>query len=415
MSITNTTTEAAAGIEGGTVSARDGDLELRGLVKRYGQNTVVDHLDLTIPSGELFALLGPSGCGKTTTLRMVAGLEQPDGGQILLSGTDIAQLRTFRRPVNTVFQSYALFPHLTVFENVAFGLRERRKKNIKEKVNRILETVELASMAHRKPAQLSGGQQQRVALARAIVNEPQVLLLDEPLGALDMKLRRQMQYQIKQIQAELGLTFLHVTHDQEEAMTMADKIAVMNEGRIEQMGAPEELYESPRTAFVANFLGSSNLLQAEVRGDEGDFAIANVAGHPVHIPLDRVHSTNAQVFAGVRPEKIHLVEEGAADSSENEISGVVLDSSYIGIGTEYVVAVTGMDETMKAFVQNQSAVRRLAPGTPVKLRWHRDHTFALDGNEDPHAGEGSPIGADTRAVSIDPERAAARANPGASA
>jgi spermidine/putrescine transport system ATP-binding protein len=376
---------------------------------------VVDHLDLTIPSGELFALLGPSGCGKTTTLRMVAGLEQPDAGQIFLSGTDIAQLRTFRRPVNTVFQSYALFPHLTIFENVAFGLRERRKKNIKEKVNRILETVELASMAHRKPAQLSGGQQQRVALARAIVNEPQVLLLDEPLGALDMKLRRQMQYQIKQIQHELGLTFLHVTHDQEEAMTMADKIAVMNKGKIEQMGAPEELYESPRTAFVANFLGSSNLLHAEVRGNEGDFVVASVVGQPVRIPKDRVHSTNPEVFVGVRPEKIDLVESGDPSSAENEISGVVLDSSYIGIGTEYVVAVTGSDETMKAFVQNQSTVRRLASGTPVKLRWHQDHTFALDGSEDPHAGEGSPIGADTRAVNIDPERLSAQAKPGARA
>ncbi len=399
----DTAMQAATLANGASVAVPEGELDLRGLVKQYGKMTVVDHLDLTIPSGELFALLGPSGCGKTTTLRMVAGLEQPDAGEILLSGTDITQLRSFRRPVNTVFQSYALFPHLTVFENVAFGLRERRKKDIKEKVSRILETVEMASMAHRKPAQLSGGQQQRVALARAIVNEPQVLLLDEPLGALDMKLRRQMQYQLKQIQNELGLTFLHVTHDQEEAMTMADKIAVMNKGKIEQMGAPEDLYESPRTAFVANFLGSSNLLDAHVRGAEGDFVVADVVGQSVRIRKDRVHTSNPEVFVGVRPEKIHLSEESVHDSAENQISGVILDSSYIGIGTEYVIAVTGSDATMKAFVQNQSGAQRIALGAHVHLRWHVEHTFALDGSEDPHAGEGSAVGPDTTRLAVVPE------------
>lgn len=387
-----------------TATPREGDLELRGLVKRYGKNTVVDNLDLAIPSGQLFALLGPSGCGKTTTLRMVAGLEYPDDGQIHLSGTDITHLRSFRRPVNTVFQSYALFPHLTIFENVAFGLRERRRKDVKEKVSRILETVELGQMAHRKPAQLSGGQQQRVALARAIVNEPQVLLLDEPLGALDMKLRRQMQYQIKQIQSELGLTFLHVTHDQEEAMTMADKIAVMNKGKIEQMGAPEELYESPRTAFVANFLGNSNLLAGEILGTEGDFVVAEIVGQQVRIPKDRVHNVDQSVFVGVRPEKIHLVAEDALpDSAENEISGVILDSSFIGIGTEYVVSVGGANEPMKAFVQNHSAGARLAPGTHVKLRWQIPFTFALDGHQNPHAGEGTAVGPATGHISTDPD------------
>jgi spermidine/putrescine transport system ATP-binding protein len=268
-------------------------------------------------------------------------------------------------------------------------------------------------MAHRKPAQLSGGQQQRVALARALVNEPQVLLLDEPLGALDMKLRRQMQYQIKQIQNELGLTFLHVTHDQEEAMTMADKIAVMNKGRIEQMGAPEELYESPHTAFVANFLGNSNLLEGEVRGTDGDLVVADVVGHQVRIPKDRVHSTDQSVFVGVRPEKIHVVEEGAAaDSSQNEISGVVLDSSFIGIGTEYVVTVARSSEPMKAFVQNHSAGGRITSGTRVKLRWQVPFTFALDGHEDPHAGEGSAVGPATGYISIDPDEMSAHAKHG---
>ncbi|WP_353988506.1 ABC transporter ATP-binding protein [Ruicaihuangia caeni] len=387
------------GVVSSEVGAIEGDLELRGLVKRYSGTTVVDSLDLTIPSGQLFALLGPSGCGKTTTLRMVAGLEQPDEGSILLSGNDITQLRGFRRPVNTVFQSYALFPHLTIFENVAFGLRERRASDIKRKVERILETVELSALAQRKPAQLSGGQQQRVALARAIVNEPQVLLLDEPLGALDMKLRRQMQYEVKQIQSDLGLTFLHVTHDQEEAMTMADKIAVMNGGRIEQMGAPEELYESPRTAFVANFLGNSNLLPGIVLGHESELAMIDVAGQRVRVPSARVHATDQSVFVGVRPEKIRIARDhDVAAAGENELAGIVLDSSYTGIGTEYVVEVAGSNETVKAFVQNDSVRERLAPGTSVRLIWQLGFTFALDGSQDPHAGEGTAVGADTQHV-----------------
>lgn len=385
-----------------TVDAGEGDLSLRGLVKQFGNNIVVDQLDLDIPSGELFALLGPSGCGKTTTLRMVAGLENADRGKIFLSGTDITDLRAFRRPVNTVFQSYALFPHLTIFENVAFGLREKRKKRIKESVTSILETVELLDMAHRKPAQLSGGQQQRVALARAIVNEPQVLLLDEPLGALDMKLRRQMQYQVKQIQSELGLTFLHVTHDQEEAMTMADKIAVMNRGRIEQMGAPEELYETPRTAFVANFLGSSNLLRGEVKGSERGYVTIDVFGQLIQVPEERAFSSHDSAFIGVRPEKIHLAESGKAAAEENEIPGTVVDSSYIGIGTEYVIRVRGTDEELKAFVQNSSMKARFGSGAQVKVRWHKDHTFALDGEEDQHAGEGTTEGPATRHITVSP-------------
>src|SRR5680860_1509844 len=245
-------------------------LTLTAVTKRFGSFAAVDNLDLDIPQGSFFALLGPSGCGKTTTLRMVAGLEEPTAGSISLGDEDITYLKPYRRPVNTVFQSYALFPHLTIFENVAFGLRRRGVKDFKQKTIEMLELVQLGAYADRRPAQLSGGQQQRVALGRALINEPGVLLLDEPLGALDLKLRRQMQIELKRIQTEIEVTFVHVTHDQEEAMTMADTIAVMNHGVIEQMGAPGELYENPATTFVANFLGQSNLVMATVVDPNGE-------------------------------------------------------------------------------------------------------------------------------------------------
>ena len=250
--------------------AATGDLHLDHVTKAFGDNVVVDDLELVVPRGSFFALLGPSGCGKTTTLRMIAGLEQPTKGRVLIGETDLTGTRPYERPVNTVFQSYALFPHLTVRDNVAFGPRRRGVKDAHEQADDALRLVQMDHLAGRKPAQLSGGQQQRVALARAIVNQPEVLLLDEPLGALDLKLRREMQLELKRIQTEVGLTFVHVTHDQEEAMTMADTVAVMNGGRIEQMGAPEDLYDLPRTAFVANFLGQSNLIEGTVRGRDGD-------------------------------------------------------------------------------------------------------------------------------------------------
>ena len=246
------------------------DLHLVNLTKSFGDFKAVDNLTLTIPAGSFFALLGPSGCGKTTTLRMVAGLEEPTSGQIKLGQDDITNLPPYKRWVNTVFQSYALFPHLTIYENVAFGLRRQKAKDIDNQVKAMLELVELTTKAQKKPQQLSGGQQQRVAVARALINEPDVLLLDEPLGALDLKLRRQMQLELKRIQTEVGITFVHVTHDQEEAMTMADTIAVMNEGKIEQMGSPIQIYEHPKTAFVANFLGQTNLFEGTVAGIEGD-------------------------------------------------------------------------------------------------------------------------------------------------
>ena len=266
------------------------DLRLVDVTKRFSEFTAVDDLTLTVPNGSFFALLGPSGCGKTTTLRIVAGLEEPTLGAVYIGDRDITYLRPYKRPVNTVFQSYALFPHMTIHDNVAFGLKRRGVKDVKRQVDDMLELVELSEYTERKPTQLSGGQQQRVALARALINQPGVLLLDEPLGALDLKLRRQMQIELKRIQTEVETTFVHVTHDQEEAMTMADQIAVMNKGVIEQMGAPEDLYENPQTTFVANFLGQSNLIMSDVTSRGDDTVAVSCHGAKVVAPRSRDHS-----------------------------------------------------------------------------------------------------------------------------
>jgi spermidine/putrescine transport system ATP-binding protein len=372
------------------------DLRLERVTKRFGTFVAVDDLSLTIPSGSFFALLGPSGCGKTTTLRMVAGLEEPTEGTILIGDRDVTDAKPYKRPVNTVFQSYALFPHLDIFENVAFGLRRRGTKQVKTQVEEALELVELAGMARRKPAQLSGGQQQRVALARAIVNRPAVLLLDEPLGALDLKLRRQMQIELKRIQTEVGLTFVHVTHDQEEAMTMADTIAVMNGGHIEQLGGPTELYEAPRTTFVANFLGQSNLVHASVSGADGDHLVLEVQGQKVAMPSARRTSGDDDLLVGVRPEKIQLVrpEDDASESGRNVLpGGVVTDASFTGVSTQYLVRMPWGQELM-VFAQNLGAGGVLVPGTKVDLHWDPAHTFALDGSGDVNAGAGIDEGAD---------------------
>ena len=324
--------EARAGSDEG--SSYDG-LRLRGLTKEFANFTAVKSLDLDVPSGSFFALLGPSGCGKTTTLRMVAGLETPTSGTIELSGKDITWEKPYRRPVNTVFQNYALFPHLDIFENVAFGLRRRKSSDVDQQVRDMLELVELESQVRKRPTQLSGGQQQRVALARALINRPEVLLLDEPLGALDLKLRRSMQIEIKRIQTEVGLTFVHVTHDQEEAMTMADTIAVMNRGVIEQMGAPAELYDNPQTTFVANFLGQSNLIEGIVRGRDGDSVVVDMQGTLASIPADRSHVSGTdgeKGWVGIRPEKVLIGAVGEEiDAPGNSIpGGVVSDVSFVG-------------------------------------------------------------------------------------
>ncbi|MGC4894784.1 ABC transporter ATP-binding protein [Micromonospora sp. DT31] len=354
-----------------------GDLRLADLTKRFGIFTAVDDLTLTIAQGSFFALLGASGCGKTTTLRMIAGLEQPTSGQVLLGEQDISGLRPYRRPVNTVFQSYALFPHLDIAENVAFGLRRRGIRKVGDQVERMLALVQLDGYGRRRPAQLSGGQQQRVALARALINHPQVLLLDEPLGALDLKLRRQMQIELKRIQTEVGITFVHVTHDQEEAMTMADTVAVMNAGRIEQLGAPADLYEYPATAFVANFLGQSNLLAADAGGHVGDDVLVTAHGARFSVPGGRARVTDGPVFLGVRPEKLHLT--GGPDqvpAGHQYLAGVITDTSYVGVSTQYLVR-TAWGSELSAFAANSGLGGRLAVGTPVTAHWDPRHAFLL--------------------------------------
>ncbi|MBC7291997.1 MAG: ABC transporter ATP-binding protein [Actinotalea sp.] len=363
------------------------DLVLDRVTKEFGAYTAVDDLSLTIPAGSFFALLGPSGCGKTTTLRMVAGLEAPTRGRVLLGGEDVTGTRAHQRPVNTVFQSYALFPHLTVLENVAFGLRRKRVANAEDRARDALELVEMGHMADRRPSQMSGGQQQRVALARAVVNNPAVLLLDEPLGALDLKLRRQMQTELKRIQLEVGQTFVHVTHDQEEAMTMADTVAVMNHGRIEQMGAPEELYELPRTAFVANFLGQSNLLAGQVQESTGEVLGVDVGGRRLWVPKDRAVTTSGAVLVGARPEKLHIffADEGVPDDSNVVGPGRVTDVAFTGVSTQYQVEVPGLG-TIGVFAQNVFGGRAIRAGDEVMLGWAVRHTFGLDGSEDASAG-----------------------------
>ena len=365
--------EATQASDGAGSSGVAADVRLDVVTKRFDDVVAVDGVSLEIPRGSFFALLGPSGCGKTTTLRMVGGFEEPTAGTIYLGDRDVTGLPPYKRDVNTVFQSYALFPHLSIFENVAFGLRRRglRGGDLRERVSEALELVALGGLERRKPRQLSGGQQQRVALARALVNRPRVLLLDEPLGALDLKLRKQMQLELKRIQHEVGITFVHVTHDQEEAMTMADSIAVMHEGRIEQLGTPNELYESPRTAFVAGFLGISNLLAGTADGN-GTVRLSD--GTAVRVPA--AGSRSGEVSIGIRPEKVRL---GA--SEENRLAGEVRESAYIGVSTQYVVETPA--GAVMLYVQNTDPrVSAVQAGDPVTLSWSPEATFVVDPEEE---------------------------------
>jgi spermidine/putrescine transport system ATP-binding protein len=344
------------------------DVTLEHVVKRFDDVVAVDDVSVEIPNGSFFAMLGPSGCGKTTTLRMIGGFEEPTSGRILLGDRDVVGLPPYKRDANTVFQSYALFPHMTVYDNVAFGLHRRRidKGEIRRRVLEILELVDLAGREARKPKQLSGGQQQRVALARALVNNPQVLLLDEPLGALDLKLRKQMQLELKRIQQDVGITFVHVTHDQEEAMTMADTIAVMHGGRIEQLGSPSDLYERPRTAFVAAFLGKSNLLPGQVQ-DAGSVRLDD--GTIVRVD---VGDRRGAVAVGVRPEKLSLNGSGV-----NRIDGTVQETAYTGVATEVVVSTAAGN--VSVFHQNVDAGASVpGHGTSVSVTWAPEVTFVVD-------------------------------------
>ncbi|WP_308800122.1 ABC transporter ATP-binding protein [Agromyces silvae] len=378
-------------------SERGADLELSGIQKRFPGFTAIEDLDLTIPAGSFFALLGPSGCGKTTTLRLVAGLEEPTKGRILIGGRDVTDTKAHERPVNTVFQSYALFPHMTIVENVAFGLKRRRIGDAMTRAHDALKLVELDHLAQRRPQQLSGGQQQRVALARAIVNRPALLLLDEPLGALDLKLRRQMQLELKGIQEEVGLTFLHVTHDQEEAMTMADTVAVMNKGAIEQMGAPEELYDLPRTVFVANFLGQSNLFTGPVSGSSELAVTVDAGGHAITVPANRAQRHRGTITVGVRPEKVvlHVQDPGAASDRNTLGPGRVVDVSFSGVSTQYLVEVTGVG-TVTVFAQNVGHGPVAALGAEVWVSWEIAHGFGLA--DEP--GHGERFAADDSTSSI---------------
>jgi spermidine/putrescine transport system ATP-binding protein len=350
------------------------DIRLIGLRKCFDDVVAVDDISLDIDRGHFFALLGPSGCGKTTTLRMIGGFEEPTDGRIELGGVDVARLPPYKRDVNTVFQSYALFPHLTIFENVAFGLRRRGIKgaDLKTRVGDALELVGLAGLDRRKPRQLSGGQQQRIALARALVNRPRVLLLDEPLGALDLKLRKEMQLELKRIQNEVGITFVHVTHDQEEAMTMADRIVIMNSGHIEQVGTPTELYETPHTAFVAGFLGVSNLLPGTVVGDD---RVRLTDGTEVRVLPQTLGGRTGSVHIGVRPEKLRL-----GGGEPNTISGTVTESAYIGVSTQYILDTPA--GPVAVYVQNDRLGGQMAAGQQVTLGWSPECTFVVDAQEE---------------------------------
>jgi spermidine/putrescine transport system ATP-binding protein len=358
-------------------------VRLQGVTKAFGELVAVDDLDLDVAEGEFFTLLGPSGCGKTTTLRMVAGFEEPTSGTVLIDGQDVVDLPAHKRPTNTVFQSYALFPHLTVGENVAFGLRRKKvtKDEIDRRVATELERVGLARESNRRPAQLSGGQQQRVALARALVNLPKVLLLDEPLGALDLKLRKGLQIQLKQIQRDVGITFVYVTHDQEEALTMSDRIAVMQAGRIEQMGDPEDVYERPATTFVAGFIGVSNLMPGTATSVNRDRVRVKLDSGP---ELDAQGadgvSTGERIHAVVRPEKLRIHNaDGSSPTDGPSVEGIVEASVYLGTATQIVVGLAE-DVRMTVLVPNASEAERArlpGGGAKVRLSWAPEHIHVV--------------------------------------
>ncbi|MGH3498017.1 MAG: ABC transporter ATP-binding protein [Nocardioidaceae bacterium] len=376
------------------VSAGTPAIQLEGVSKQFAASNdnvqAVEHVDLSIDQGEFFSLLGPSGCGKTTTLRMVAGFEDPTTGQILLYGSDVVGVPPNRRDVNLVFQNYALFPHMSVFENIAFGLRRKKmeRSKIDARVGEMLELVELTGRDKRRPRELSGGQQQRVALARALVNRPRALLLDEPLGALDLKLRQAMQLELKRIQREVGITFVYVTHDQGEALTMSDRLVVMNAGRVEQLGTPREVYEQPRTRFVAGFIGTSNLLTGAVtRVVDGSAVLERGVDQRIVVPL-RGRQTTGDVVLTVRPEKILM--SSAEPTAQCRLSGVVREVVYQGTFTGYTVE-TDAGEPIVVHVQNSAGSLEGANAEDtVWLSWDADHSYLLDETADPSVDNSVP-------------------------
>lgn len=355
------------------------DVELRKVFKVYNGDTAVRGIDLTIGQGEFFSILGPSGCGKTTTLRLIAGFEEPTAGEVVIRGRSMVGVPPYRRPVNTVFQSYALFSHLTVWENVAFGLRIKNcsKAELRDRVDEALRLVKMDSFARRFPGQLSGGQQQRVALARALVNRPTVVLLDEPLGALDLKLRKEMQVELSNLHQRLGVTFVMVTHDQEEALSLSDRIAVMNEGRIEQIGSPSEIYEYPQTPFVADFIGDTNLFQGRVVGlDSQTLQVTTDKGLKLLArSLDTVNgSTPSQVVVSVRPEKIH-VSLDKPTSQPNCFEGRLKHTMYLGTHVHYVIELMSGDSL--TVMQPNRLEGAPQPDTPIHVHWAASDCLAL--------------------------------------
>jgi spermidine/putrescine transport system ATP-binding protein len=356
------------------VTERSEAIRFERVTKRFGNTVAVEGLDISIRQGEFFSLLGPSGCGKTTTLRMVAGFEQPSEGRIFLEGDPVESVPPYHRNVNTVFQSYALFEHLDVTDNVAFGLKRRKVDSgeIRERVKNALELVQLTGRERSRPRELSGGQKQRVALARALVNRPAVLLLDEPLGALDLKLRKQMQVELKGIQREVGITFLYVTHDQEEALAMSDRIAVMEDGQVRQCGTPEEVYERPQGPFVAGFIGISNLLPATV--DNGGVRLPS--GQRFAAPVPSECSDGSEVYLSVRPEKIWLDER---EDGMVSVDGTIVERVYVGTTTQVIVELS---PGVRLVALEQNAARQRADdrweiGQQVRLGWHPEHALVL--------------------------------------
>ena len=361
-------------------------IALSGVSKSYGGVAAVDDVTLEIGEGEFFSLLGPSGCGKTTTLRMIAGFVEPDAGRVVLQGADVTSVSANKRPVNMVFQQYALFPHMSIYDNVAFGLKVKRvpRGEHAQRIRELLRVVSLEGLENRRPRQLSGGQQQRVALARALVNHPAALLLDEPLGALDVKLRKQMQLELKRIQHELGTTFVYVTHDQEEALAMSDRIAVMNGGKVEQTGSPREIYEHPTTAFVADFIGSLNALDLTVDELVGACAVVRFGeGQRVVVPVGSDTRTGDSFRVAVRPERVQIgsVESAGLDGG-SRLEGTIAQVVYLGMYTQFHVE-TKAGRVVSHHLADDS-VESFAPGLAVALSWEPEHTSVI--------GDAAPTG-----------------------
>ncbi len=357
-----------------TESTDDRAIVLETVTKRFGDFCAVDDVSFAIREGEFFSMLGPSGCGKTTTLRMIAGFEEPTVGRILLRDADVTQLPPAKRNVNMVFQSYALFPHMSVWENVAFGLQVKRVRGsaLKERVTAALSSVQLEGFEKRKPGQLSGGQQQRVALARALVNEPAALLLDEPLGALDLKLRKELQLELKSIQVRTKTTFVYVTHDQEEALTMSDRIAVMNQGVVEQMGTPRELYEHPASAFVAGFIGTSNLISLADGVRDGDLSVLRFGEG------GRIVAYGDGTQITVRPEKIVLAQDDPGPRWSH-VAGTVHDVVYLGSMTQFLFDIPTGERLVVHQLNNSTSPENVSVGDTVMLNWAAEHSFVIQG------------------------------------